>query len=66
LLVTGERTVAGSDIGSRAMMREMLGFCARHRVLPKVETFAMDEAGVNAAVERLRENKVRYRAVFVR
>jgi uncharacterized zinc-type alcohol dehydrogenase-like protein len=66
LLVTGERAIAGSDIGGRALIREMLQFCARHRIGPRVEELPMTEAGVNTAVERLRENKVRYRAVLVR
>jgi uncharacterized zinc-type alcohol dehydrogenase-like protein len=66
LLVTGERAIAGSDIGGRAQIREMLRFCARHRIAPKVETLTMNEANVNLAVERLRENKVRYRAVLSR
>lgn len=66
LLVTGERSIAGSDIGGRATIREMLRFCARHAIAPRVETMPMDETGVNAAVERLRENRVRYRAVLVR
>jgi len=66
LLVTGERAIAGSDIGGRAQIREMLHFCARHRIAPRIEELAMTEANVNLAVERLRENKVRYRAVLSR
>jgi len=66
LLITGERAIAGSDIGSRAMIQEMLGFCAQHRITPVVETLPMTEGNVNLAVERLRENKVRYRAVLSR
>jgi uncharacterized zinc-type alcohol dehydrogenase-like protein len=66
LLVTGERAIAGSDIGGRSSIREMLQFCARHRIGPRVEELAMTEANVNLAVERLRENKVRYRAVLSR
>jgi len=66
LRVTGERSVAGSDIGGRATIREMLQFCARHKVAPRIEESAMTEANVNAAVQRLRENKVRYRAVLSR
>jgi uncharacterized zinc-type alcohol dehydrogenase-like protein len=64
LLVTGERSIAGSDIGGRAQIREMLRFCARHRVHPTVESFPMAE--VNTAIDRLRENKIRYRAVLAR
>jgi len=66
LLVTGERAIAGSDIGGRAQIREMLQFCARHRLAPRLETLPMTEENVNLAVERLRENRVRYRAVLTR
>jgi uncharacterized zinc-type alcohol dehydrogenase-like protein len=66
LLVTGERAIAGSDIGGRSQIREMLQFCARHAIAPKVEALPMTEDNVNLAVERLRENKVRYRAVLTR
>jgi uncharacterized zinc-type alcohol dehydrogenase-like protein len=66
LLVTGERAIAGSDIGGRAQIREMLQFCARHRIAPRIEELAMTEGNVNVAIERLRENKVRYRAVLSR
>jgi alcohol/geraniol dehydrogenase (NADP+) len=66
LLVTGERSITGSDIGNRATIREMLRFCARQGIAPRVETFPMTEEGVNTAVDRLRANQVRYRAVLVR
>ena len=66
LLVTGERTIAGSDIGGRALIREMLRFCARHHLAPRIEAQPLDEAHANQAIVRLRENRVRYRAVLVR
>jgi uncharacterized zinc-type alcohol dehydrogenase-like protein len=66
LLVTGEKSIAGSDIGGRALIREMLQFCARHRQGPRIEELPMTEENVNLAVDRLRENKVRYRAVLSR
>ena len=66
LLVTGERSITGSDIGNRATIREMLRFCARQGIVPRVETLPMTEEGVNTAVERLRRNEVRYRAVLAR
>jgi uncharacterized zinc-type alcohol dehydrogenase-like protein len=65
LLVTGQRAITGSDIGGRAQIREMLGFAARHHIQPRVEPAPMTEENVNRAVERLRENRVRYRAVLV-
>jgi alcohol/geraniol dehydrogenase (NADP+) len=62
LLVTGQRAITGSDIGTRADIREMLRFVAQHRIQPRVEVIPMTD--VNVAVERLRENRVRYRAVL--
>ena len=40
----------------------MLDFCARHGIEPVVEMFPMSQ--VNEALDRLREGKVRYRAVL--
>jgi uncharacterized zinc-type alcohol dehydrogenase-like protein len=41
----------------------MLDFSARHRIAPQVEIFPMRDA--NRALERLRNNEMRYRAVLV-
>jgi uncharacterized zinc-type alcohol dehydrogenase-like protein len=62
LLVTGERSITGSDIGSRAVIREMLRFSTRHKIAPQVQRMPMAEA--NAALTRLRQNQVRYRVVL--
>jgi uncharacterized zinc-type alcohol dehydrogenase-like protein len=62
LLVTGERSITGSDIGSRSAIREMLRFSARHKIAPQVQRMPMAEA--NAALTRLRQNQVRYRVVL--
>jgi uncharacterized zinc-type alcohol dehydrogenase-like protein len=62
LLVTGQRSITGSDIGSRKVIREMLAFAARHRIAPQIERMPMAEA--NAALTRLRGNQVRYRIVL--
>ncbi len=64
LLVTGQRSITGSDIGSRRTIREMLRFAARHRITPQIERLPFAEA--NAALTRLRENQVRYRIVLER
>ena len=40
----------------------MLDFCARHSIKSVVEMFPMYQ--VNEALDRLREGKVRYRAVL--
>ncbi|MGB8329434.1 MAG: NAD(P)-dependent alcohol dehydrogenase [Polyangiales bacterium] len=64
LLLARRRSVTGSPIGGRVAMREMLDFAARHRIGAQVETLPMTE--VNAALERLRHNDVRYRFVLSR
>jgi uncharacterized zinc-type alcohol dehydrogenase-like protein len=64
LLITGQRSITGSDIGGRAAIREMLRFVARHDIAPVIETMPMAEA--NAAITRLRQNQVRYRMVLER
>jgi uncharacterized zinc-type alcohol dehydrogenase-like protein len=64
LLITGQRSITGSDIGGRAVIREMLRFVTRHGVVPQIERMPMVEA--NAAVTRLRQNQVRYRLVLER
>ncbi|WP_230843124.1 NAD(P)-dependent alcohol dehydrogenase [Gloeobacter morelensis] len=62
-LVRGRRRLMGSGIGSRSRIVEMLSVAERFGVMPIVETFAMAEA--NEALERVRRNRVRYRAVLL-
>jgi uncharacterized zinc-type alcohol dehydrogenase-like protein len=62
-LIFGQKSVLASGVGSRAEMRAMLDFSARHQIVPQVEVYPMHE--VNAAAERLLRNEVRYRAVLV-
>ncbi len=62
LLLTGQRAICGSDIGSPGAIREMLAFAAQHGIAAQVEKAPMSE--VNAAVQRVRENKARYRVVL--
>jgi uncharacterized zinc-type alcohol dehydrogenase-like protein len=61
-LLSGQRTVCGSDIGSPADIREMLCFAAQHRIGAEIETAPM--ADVNDALQRVRDNAVRYRMVL--
>jgi uncharacterized zinc-type alcohol dehydrogenase-like protein len=61
-LLTGQRVVCGSDIGSPASIREMLAFSAKHGIVAQIETAPM--ADVNEALRRVRENRVRYRMVL--
>jgi uncharacterized zinc-type alcohol dehydrogenase-like protein len=61
-LLTGQRAICGSDIGSRAAIREMLAFAAENGIGAQVETMRMVD--VNAALQRVRDNQVRYRMVL--
>jgi uncharacterized zinc-type alcohol dehydrogenase-like protein len=61
-LISGLRSITGSPIGSPNQLREMLDVAARHVVKAKTERFAMAQA--NEAVEKVKKNKVRYRAVL--
>jgi uncharacterized zinc-type alcohol dehydrogenase-like protein len=61
-LIAGMRAVTGSPIGSPARIREMLDVAARHGVRAMTQSFPM--ASVNDALERVKKNKVRYRAVL--
>jgi alcohol/geraniol dehydrogenase (NADP+) len=61
-LISAQRSLSGSPLGSPATILDMLDFCARHAVKPVTEHFAMGD--VNAAVERLRSGKARYRIVL--
>lgn len=62
LLLSGQRAIAGSDIGSPRAMREMLTFAAEHGIAAQIETAPMSQA--NEAIVRVRDNKVRYRMVL--
>jgi len=61
-LISGLRTITGSPIGSPHQLREMLDVAARHGVKAQVESFPMAKA--NAAIDKVKKNKVRYRAVL--
>ena len=61
-LISGIRTMTGSPIGSPSRIREMLDVAGRHGVKAQTERFAMSKA--NEAIEKVRKNKVRYRAVL--
>jgi alcohol/geraniol dehydrogenase (NADP+) len=61
-LISGVRTITGSPIGSPHRLREMIEVAARHGVKAQTESFPMRQA--NEAVEKVKKNKVRYRAVL--
>jgi len=60
--VLGQKSVCGSVIGGRASIREMLDFAARHNIVAQTELFPLNE--VNKALDKIRNNTIRYRAVL--
>jgi len=61
-LLEQRRRIMASPIGGRGIMTEMLDVADRFKVAPIIERFPFREA--NKAIERLRNNAVRYRAVL--
>jgi len=61
-LVARQLSITGSFLGNRATMREMLSFAQAHSIVPKVELMPMTE--VNEAIQKVKENKARYRIVL--
>lgn len=61
-MISGVRSITGSPIGSPHRLREMMDVAARHGVKAQTERFAMAKA--NEAIEKVKRNKVRYRAVL--
>ncbi len=56
------KAIKGSQIGGRALIQEMLAFAARKGIVAKTEVFPL--ANVNAALDKVRNNTVRYRMVL--
>jgi uncharacterized zinc-type alcohol dehydrogenase-like protein len=61
-LIGGQKTVAGSPLGSPATTARMLDFCARHQIGAVTEDFPLSR--INAALDHLRSGKARYRIVL--
>jgi uncharacterized zinc-type alcohol dehydrogenase-like protein len=61
-LLTGQKSVSGSPLGSPATTETMLEFCARHGIEPTTEFFPMSK--INDAFEHLKAGKARYRIVL--
>lgn len=62
-LIGGRKRISGSNIASSKEIAQMVAFAADHQIGAKVELFPMHAA--NEAIEKLRKNKVHYRAVLV-
>jgi propanol-preferring alcohol dehydrogenase len=61
-LLTGQKRIMGSVVGTRNDMDAMLGFAADHGIAATVERHPL--AKVNDVLDRLRKGKVRLRAVL--
>jgi len=62
-LVSHELTICGSFLGTPDGKREMLSFAQVNAIQPLIELMPM--ARINDAIERVKENKARYRIVLV-
>jgi alcohol/geraniol dehydrogenase (NADP+) len=61
-LISGQKSVSGSNTGSPGDLHEMLDVAARHGVKAMTERFPMAKA--NDAIAKVKKSKVRYRAVL--
>lgn len=64
-LLGGGITVQGSLVAPRHVHARMLTFAAQHGIKPMVNIFKMDREGIEKAMSRLDEGKMRYRGVLV-
>jgi len=64
-LVTKGITVQGSAVASRGLQVKTLEFAAAHHIKPIIERFPMTKEGVEEGMAKLREGRMRYRAVLV-
>jgi alcohol dehydrogenase (NADP+) len=58
-LITGRRSLSGSNIGGIAEIQEMLDFCGAHNITADVEVVPIQK--VDEAYERLLKSDVKYR-----
>jgi alcohol/geraniol dehydrogenase (NADP+) len=61
-LTSKQRRIMGSEISSPAMIMEMLQIVDQFGIQPMIETFPLEQ--VNKALQSVRDNKIRYRAVL--
>ena len=62
LLISQQRSVSGSPVGSPVAIKTMLDFASQHNVLPQTEHFPMSK--INEAFAHLESGKARYRIVL--
>jgi uncharacterized zinc-type alcohol dehydrogenase-like protein len=61
-LLTKRIRIMGSPIGGRAIMRDMLRISDEYGIVPVIEEFPLSD--VNTALDKVRNNTIRYRAVL--
>ena len=61
-LITGQRSISASPVGSPTNIKKMLEFANFHDIKPQVEIFPLSK--VNDALDHLRAGKARYRVVL--
>ncbi len=61
-IVNGERTVTGSNVGTRLDLAEAVDFAARGLVKSRIETAPLEE--INTVLERMRKGKINGRVVL--
>lgn len=64
-LISHSLRVIGNGTASTASIRAMLRFAAKQGVKPIIEKFPMTHTGVEEAMAKLRDGKMRYRGVLV-
>ncbi len=62
-LVFGQKKIAGSAVGGRRFMTEMLEFAAINQIKPMVETMPITQ--INEAMDKVAANQARYRIVLL-
>lgn len=62
-LIFSQKSVIGSVVGGRHFMQEMLNFSATNSIKPMIETMPLSK--VNEAMEKVAQNKARYRIVLL-
>lgn len=61
-VLLGRKILTGSGIGGLAETQEMLDFCAANKILPEIETIAMQD--IETAYERMEASDIKYRFVI--
>lgn len=61
-IISGQKGVIASVIGSRHLIQEMLEFASHHHIAPETEVVALRD--VNRAIAKIRKGQARYRMVL--